>query len=101
MQTIINELLRSNITVLMLCRQMEDVPEAITHVLVVDNGEVLGCDTRVKIFANTAVQATNASAAMPTLETLPPLQHARPYALSTTESRCWSCSNVEGNVTAA
>ena len=83
MQTIINELLRSNITVLMLCRQMEDVPKAITHVLVVHNGEVLGCDTRVKIFANTAVQA-RMHPPLPTLETLPP-PAARPYTLSTTK----------------
>ena len=79
MQTIINELLRSNITVLMLCRQMEDIPEAITHVLVIDNGEVLGCDAREKIFSNSTVQATM-HPPMPKLEKLPP-PAPRQYAL--------------------
>ena len=79
MQKIINELLQSHITVLMLCRQMEDVPTGITHVLVLDNGEVLGCDNRENIFANTAVQA-RMYPPLPNLGTLPPAA-SRAYAL--------------------
>ena len=79
MQTIIDELLQSDITVLMLCRQMEDVPRSVTHVLVLDNGEVLGCDTREKIFSNTAIQA-RMHPPLPSLETLPPAS-LRPYSL--------------------
>ena len=79
MQTVINELLQSHITVLILCRQMEDLPTGITHVLVLNNGEVLGCDTREKIFADAAVQAQMYPPA-PNLGTLPP-PSSRAYAL--------------------
>ncbi len=79
MQIIINELLQSRITVLMLCRQMEDVPAGITHVLVLDNGEVLGCDTRERVFANTGIKA-RMDPPLPKLRRLPP-PSLRPYAL--------------------
>ena len=79
MQTIIDELLHSDITVLMLCRQMEDVPASVTHILVLDNGEVLGCDTRESIFSNTDIHA-RMHPPLPNLETLPP-PLLRPYSL--------------------
>ncbi|MDG2045582.1 MAG: ATP-binding cassette domain-containing protein [Halioglobus sp.] len=79
MQTVIDELLQSDLTVLMLCRQMEDVPMSVTHVIVLDNGEVLGCDTRERIFSDTDIQ-TRMHPPLPNFETLPPAS-LRPYSL--------------------
>jgi len=56
MRDIIDELLHSSVTLLMLCRQPEDIPTGITHVLVLQAGHLLACDTRENILANTAVQ---------------------------------------------
>jgi molybdate transport system ATP-binding protein len=56
MLEIIDELLQSNITLVMLCRQMEDVPHGITHVVVLEQGEILTCDTRENVFANAQVR---------------------------------------------
>tara|TARA_R110002072_G_scaffold8842_2_gene43876 strand:+ start:8399 stop:9919 length:1521 start_codon:yes stop_codon:yes gene_type:complete len=80
MRTIIEELLLSNLTILMLCRQMEDVPTGVTHVLVLNQGEILACDTRDRIFADRSVQALM-SPPTARLEELPPTA-ARPYALT-------------------
>ena len=57
MRQVIDELLHSSITVLLLCRQLEDIPDGISHVLVLDDGEVFACDTRQAINADTAVTA--------------------------------------------
>ncbi|MEZ5574046.1 MAG: ATP-binding cassette domain-containing protein [Halioglobus sp.] len=56
MHAVIDELLQSNTTLLMLCRQLEDIPPGITHIMVLQAGEALGCDTREKTLANPAVQ---------------------------------------------
>ena len=40
MRQVIDELLHSAITVVMLCRALEDIPEGISHVMVLDEGEV-------------------------------------------------------------
>ncbi len=57
MHSIIEELLHSSINVLMLCRQLEDVPPGISHILVLRAGQVLACDTANNIRGNAAVQA--------------------------------------------
>ncbi len=57
MRQIINELLHSSITVLMLCRQLEDIPAAISHVLVLDGGSIIASGTRTDIIANSNVLA--------------------------------------------
>lgn len=57
MRRIIDELLHSSITVLMLCRQMEDVPEGVTHIIVLNEGEVFTCDTRDNVLSEVAVDA--------------------------------------------
>ena len=41
MKRIIDELLHSRVTLLLLCRQLEDVPQGVTHLLVLDRGRVL------------------------------------------------------------
>ena len=42
MRHIIDELLRSAITVLMLCRQLEDIPSRISHIMALDQGSSPG-----------------------------------------------------------
>ena len=79
MRRIIDELLQSDITVLMLCRQLEDVPASITHILVLKAGEALACDTRENILADTAVH-TLMNPPVANLGELPP-PAARPYEL--------------------
>lgn len=79
MQAIIGELLKSNITVLMLCRQREDVPDGITHILVLDDGQVLASDTRQNIMSSAAVNALM-NPPLSSLGELPP-PAPRPYTL--------------------
>lgn len=81
MHTIIGELLQSSITVLLLCRQLADVPDGITHVMVLDTGQVLASDTRQSIMSSAAVNAL-LHPPMPPLGELPP-PAARPYTLPT------------------
>ncbi len=79
MRRIIAELLESDITVLLLCRQLEDVPDGITHMMVLQAGELLACATRETVIADATVQALmNPPAAQ--LGILPP-PAARPYEL--------------------
>jgi molybdate transport system ATP-binding protein len=56
MHGIIEELLHSRISVLLLCRQLEDVPAGVTHILVLRAGQVFACDSAKNIMANAAVQ---------------------------------------------
>jgi molybdate transport system ATP-binding protein len=57
MHNILAELLQSGISVLVLCRQLEDIPAGITHILVLREGQVLACDTADSVMAHTAVQS--------------------------------------------
>jgi molybdate transport system ATP-binding protein len=57
MRRILDELLHSTITLLMLCRQTEDVPAGISHVMVLDQGEVVAAGCRDRILAAPAVQS--------------------------------------------
>ena len=79
MRKIIDELLQSSITVLMLCRQLDDVPAGITHIMVLDRGEVLAGDTRDNIMVDATVQALM-NPPLPELADLPPAA-ARPYEI--------------------
>ena len=79
MQSIIAELLQSRITVLMLCRQLEDVPVGVTHIMALAAGQVLACDTRQAILDNSAVTALM-NPPLATLGELPP-PAVRPYTL--------------------
>jgi len=53
---IINELLTSATSVLLLCRQIEDLPPAISHVLVLDEGEMLAMGERSEVIGDPAVR---------------------------------------------
>ena len=79
MHSILDELLRSDITILMLCRQEEDIPAGITHILVLDRGDVLACDTRKNVLADGIVRALM-NPPMADLGELP-TPAARPYEL--------------------
>ncbi|MDH4040445.1 MAG: ATP-binding cassette domain-containing protein, partial [Gammaproteobacteria bacterium] len=57
MRQIIDELLHSDITVLLLCRQPEDIPAGISDVLVLDGGSIVASGSRGGILADARVQA--------------------------------------------
>lgn len=71
---IIDELLRSNQAVLMLCRQLDDLPEGVSHLLILDNGSVLASGERESVLAQTAVKTL----LDPPLPSLGPLPGAAP-----------------------
>jgi len=56
LQQIIDELLHSDLSVLLLCRQLEDIPAAISHLLVLDRGELVAAGRREDILTNAQVQ---------------------------------------------
>jgi molybdate transport system ATP-binding protein len=79
MRRVIDELLHSRISLLMLCRQFDDIPAGISHVLVLDDGRLMASASRAEIESNPEVQALmNPPAAE--LGTLP-LPAPRPYEL--------------------
>tara|TARA_R110001592_G_scaffold363392_1_gene687097 strand:+ start:17876 stop:19351 length:1476 start_codon:yes stop_codon:yes gene_type:complete len=57
MRQIIDELLLTQISVLMLCRQPEDIPADISHILVLDQGQVLTAGNRADTLADPRVIA--------------------------------------------
>jgi molybdate transport system ATP-binding protein len=79
MRQIIDELLHSSITVVLLCRQLEDIPPGITDLLVLNDGATLACGERQAIIEQPAVTALMA----PPLAELGPLPPPapRPYTL--------------------
>jgi molybdate transport system ATP-binding protein len=79
MKHIIAQLLQSDMTLLMLCRTAQDIPTDISHVLVLQAGEVLACDRRQQVLADTRVLALM-EPPLPPLGKLPP-PAARPYML--------------------
>lgn len=82
MRAIIGELLQTDQSVLMLCRQMEDIPEGISHVLVLCNGEVFVQGERNTVLHNPEVQGLMRPP-LPALGDLP-TPAPRPYVLSDT-----------------
>ncbi len=79
MRQIIDELLASPMSVLLLCRQMEDVPPAVTHVLVLENGEHHASGPREAILQQASVQELMLPPAPPLAQLPPPA--ARDYDL--------------------
>ena len=55
MRQVIEELLSSKASVLMLCRQLEDVPAGVSHMLVLNEGRIFACGPREEVMANQAV----------------------------------------------
>jgi molybdate transport system ATP-binding protein len=79
MREVLNELLHSPICVLMLCRQLEDVPDAVSHLLVMDEGRIRTCGPRGLVLDDPGVQALM-NPPLATLAALPP-PSARDYSL--------------------
>jgi molybdate transport system ATP-binding protein len=79
MEQLIEQLLGSSLPVLLLCRQLEDVPEAVSHVLVLDQGQCLKAGARAEVMADQQVAALM-NPPLPTLVNLPK-PAARPYEL--------------------
>ena len=71
MREIIEELLSSPTSVLMLCRQIEDVPAGISHLLVLNEGHIFACGPREDVVADQAVRHLMNPPLKP-LEALPP-----------------------------
>jgi molybdate transport system ATP-binding protein len=79
MRCVIDELLQSSMTVLMLCRQTQDIPQDVSQLLVLDRGEVLVAGPRTDVLDTPLVQSLmNPPAAE--LGDLPP-PAPRPYEL--------------------
>lgn len=79
MRTIIDELLHSSLTVLLLCRQLEDVPAGISHALVLAGGGLVASGDRAGVLRNPDVLALM-NPPMAELGALPP-PAPRPYEL--------------------
>ncbi len=56
LQRIIDELLYSDLSVLLLCRQLEDIPTGASHLLVLDRGELVAAGPREDILSHARVQ---------------------------------------------
>ena len=56
LREIIDELLHSDLSLLLLCRQIEDIPAAVSNVLVLDKGSVLAIGSRQDICNSEQVQ---------------------------------------------
>ena len=54
---IIDELLHSSLPLLLLCRQIEDIPAGVSHLLVLDRGELVVDGTREEVLKDVRVQA--------------------------------------------
>lgn len=80
MRQIIDELLHSDINLLLLCRQLEDVAPGISHVLVLDHGELFAAGERSQILASAAVRSLM-TPPLPALGELP-TPASRPYTLA-------------------
>ena len=57
MRAILDELLASSINLLLLCRQPEDIPENVTDVLVMNEGQMFRCGTRGSVLTDANVIA--------------------------------------------
>jgi molybdate transport system ATP-binding protein len=79
MSAIIEQLLGSSLRLLLLCRQVEDLPRGISHILALEDGEVLACGPRETVLATSTVQAAMNPPQIE-LGQLPP-QVPRPYTL--------------------
>jgi molybdate transport system ATP-binding protein len=82
MRQVIEELLASQTSLLMLCRQLEDVPDHISHLLVLDQGRIFATGPRERVLGNPAVQGLM-NPPQPPLASLPP-PSPRDYELPAT-----------------
>jgi molybdate transport system ATP-binding protein len=80
MSRVLEQLLKSELKLLLLCRQAEDLPAGTSHLLVLDQGRVIIAGTRAQVLANSEVQAI-LKPPLPALGALPP-PASRPYQLA-------------------
>jgi molybdate transport system ATP-binding protein len=80
MHEIIDQLLASNLALLLLCRQIEDIPPGISHVLVLANGRVVDKGPREAVLTNPQVDRLMNPPLPPLVP--PPEPAARHYKLS-------------------
>ncbi|MBT4521861.1 MAG: ATP-binding cassette domain-containing protein [Halieaceae bacterium] len=76
---IIDELLSGPIPLLILCRQMDDVPQGVSHLMVLDHGTVVAAGLRGDILADPMVQALMEPPVAPLGQL--PVATERPYEL--------------------
>ncbi len=57
LQQVIDELLHSDLPVLILCRQLQDIPPGISHVMALDHGHLIASGPRDEVLQNHAVKA--------------------------------------------
>ena len=79
MRQVIDELLHSAITVVLLCRRIEDIPDAVSHVMVLNEGQVLASGGRNEVLGLPAVKMLMNPPLEPLAELPPPA--ARDYQL--------------------
>jgi molybdate transport system ATP-binding protein len=71
MHAVLDELLKSELSILLLCRQPEDIPEGVSHVLALDRGAMVAQGERATIMAQAEV-ASLMYPPQPALAQLPP-----------------------------
>jgi len=71
LQQIIDQLLQSDLPLLLLCRQLEDVPSGVSHLIVLDKGELLTAGPTEDVLNDARVQALM-NPPIAALEQLPP-----------------------------
>jgi molybdate transport system ATP-binding protein len=57
LQAVLDELLHSALPVLLLCRQLQDVPPAISHVMALDEGHIVASGPRNEVMGSDVVQS--------------------------------------------
>ncbi len=83
MGTILADLLQSPMAVLLLCRDLQDIPPGISHVLALNEGRILRSGIAEDVLADPEVVAIM-QPPLPELSALPP-QSPRPYSLPEAE----------------
>jgi molybdate transport system ATP-binding protein len=79
LRRILDQLLASTLPVVLLCRDLADVPVGVSHVLALERGRVLRCGPRAEVLGDAAVRALM-QPPLPPLGALPP-PAPRPYTL--------------------
>jgi molybdate transport system ATP-binding protein len=79
MMGVISDVLTSDLTVILLCRQIEDIPREITHVIALSEGEVVAIGESMDVLNNRAITRLM-NPPLPELTKLPP-QAPRNYDL--------------------
>jgi molybdate transport system ATP-binding protein len=79
MSDILEHLLSSDLNLLLLCRQVQDLPMGVSHLLMLSQGQLIACGERDKVLGHAAVQ----SILNPPVTALGPLPSAasRPYQI--------------------